>query len=106
MTVFMHDFAITYRQALEEQAPVFHAYMTRQGTLREHIRQTAEEANRMLAELTANAPKWPDGLPKQPWLREAEEAVWAAMLDFPDEEEQWRQVREAMRAAAESKPAG
>lgn len=51
-----------------------------------HLQDKATEADRMFRELTADAPKLENGLPEQPFRREAEQAVLATLIEFPPDD--------------------
>ncbi|WP_370645225.1 hypothetical protein [Halorhodospira sp. 9628] len=56
--------------------------------MEEHLQEVTKQAYQMYRELTANAPKLPNGVVKQPHRREAEEIVRETFIDFesdPDE---------------------
>ena len=77
------DFKLPYLQAMRQQAPQMFNSLSRTGQLETHAQQKAEEAAQMFSELTANAPKDQTGYPKEPFAREAEDLVKAALIEFP-----------------------
>lgn len=81
------EFKGPYLMAMREQAPKTFNRLRRTGALEAHLRKKGEEAQRMFEELTAGAPKLPNGLPEQPHRREAEQAVLATLIEFPPEDE-------------------
>ena len=80
------EFKGPYVFAMREQAPKMFNRLRRTGAMDAHLQEKSTEAHRMLEELTATAPKHPNGLTKEPWLREAEEQVRALLIEFPSEE--------------------
>jgi hypothetical protein len=79
----MMEFKGPYLQAMRQQAPQMFNRLRRTGALDKHVQDKTAEAHRMFNDLTANAPKLPSGQPKEPWAREAEEQVLAALIEFP-----------------------
>ena len=79
------DFKIPYQIAMREQAPKLFNHLRRSGGLEAHVHQKSVEAHQMLDELTANAPKLPNGLPKEPYLSRAESLVFETLIEFPSE---------------------
>lgn len=84
------EFKGPYLRAMREQAPKMFNRLRRTGAMEVHLQQKSEEAHRLFAELTANAPKLQNGLPMQPYFREAEEIVFAALIEFPPDDETGR----------------
>jgi hypothetical protein len=80
------EFKGLYLQAMREQAPKMFNQLRRTGALDKHVQEKAAEARRLFEDLTANAPKLPNGLPELPYRREAEEQVFATLVEFPSEE--------------------
>lgn len=76
------EFKGPYVKAMMERAPKMFMALRRSGQLDAHLQAKSEEA-----ELTADAPKLPNGLPREPYLREAEEQVFALLIEFPGESE-------------------
>ena len=81
------QFKTPYVLAMREQAPKMFMRLRRTGGLEAFLQKKAEEAGRMYRQLTANAPKGPTGLVEQPYMREAEEQVFAALIEFPPDDE-------------------
>lgn len=79
------EFKSPYLFAMREQAPKMFNRLRRTGAMDAHLQEKSTEAHRMLEELTADAPKHPNGLTKEPWLREAEEQVFATLIEFPSD---------------------
>ncbi len=79
------EFKLPYLLAMREQAPKMFNRLRRTGAMDAHLQQKSEEAHRMFDELTADAPKLPSGHPREPWAREAEEQVFATLIEFPSE---------------------
>jgi len=79
------EFQGPYLQAMREQAPKMFNRLRRTGALNAHVEQKLTEASQLFDDLTADAPKLPSGLPEQPHLREAEEQVFATLIEFPSE---------------------
>lgn len=77
------DFKLPYLQAMQQQAPQMFKSLSKTGQLENHAQAKAEEAAQMFKDLTVNAPKDPTGYPKEPFAREAEEQVKAALIEFP-----------------------
>lgn len=80
------EFKGPYLQAMRERAPRMFNRLRRTAALEGHLNQKGAEAQRMYEELTADAPKLPNGLPEQPYRRQAEEAVLATLIEFPPED--------------------
>ena len=53
--------------------------------MEQHLQEKAEEAAAMYEAMTAKAPRWDNGLVEQPHRREAEEQVFAALMELPPE---------------------
>ena len=79
------DFKSPYLHAMRDRAPKMFNQLVRSGQMEEHLQAKQQEARRMLDELTANAPKLPNGLPREPHLREAKEVVFATLIEFPSD---------------------
>lgn len=79
------EFKGPYLQAMRQQAPQMFNRLRRTGALDAHLQKKAAEAHRLFNDLSANAPKLPNGYPKEPWAREAEEQVLATLIEFPPE---------------------
>ena len=77
------EFKSPYLQAMREQAPRMFNRLRRTGALDKHVQDKTAEAHRLFRELTANAPKLPNGLVEQPHRREAEQAVLTTLIEFP-----------------------
>ena len=80
------EFKGPYLRAMRECAPKLFNRLRRSGLMDAHLQQKSAEAHRMLEEFTADAPKLPSGLPQQPYLREAEEIVFATLIEFPPDD--------------------
>ena len=80
------EFKGPYLQAMSDQAPKMFNRLRRTGALDAHANRKSEEAHQLFDDLTADAPKLPNGLPKLPYRREAEELVFATLIEFPSEE--------------------
>ena len=80
------EFQGPYLQAMRDQAPKMFNRLRRTGALNSHVKQKLEEASRLFDDLTADAPKLPNGLPENPHRREAEEQVFATLIEFPSEQ--------------------
>lgn len=74
-----------YVRAMREQAPKMFNRLRRTGALDAHLQQKSEEAHRMFAELTADAPKLPSGYPRNPHATQAEQIVLETLIEFPPE---------------------
>ena len=81
------EFKLAYLNAMRDQAPAMFNELRRTGALDAFVQEKALEAHRMFRQLTANAPKGPAGLVKQPYMREAEELVFAALIEFPPDDD-------------------
>ena len=79
------EFKLPYLLAMREQAPKMFNQLRRTGAMDAHLQEKSKEAHKLFDYLTANAPKLESGLPKQPYLREAEEQVFATLIEFPSE---------------------
>lgn len=79
------DFETPYLHAMRDRAPKMFNQLVRSGQMEEHLQEKSTEAHRMFEELTADAPKLPNGLPRDPWGREAEEVVFATLIEFPSD---------------------
>lgn len=80
------EFKGPYLEAMRTQAPRLFNQLRRSGALDAHLQKKTAEAYRMLDEMLADEPKYPDGMPKNPArLREAEEQVRATLIEFPTE---------------------
>ena len=79
------EFKGPYLQALRDQAPKLFNRLRRTGALNAHLEQKSKDAHRLFDDLTADAPKLPNGLPEQPHRREAEHQVLATLIEFPSE---------------------
>lgn len=88
------EFRSQYLRAMREQAPKMFNRLNREGKLEAFVNEKAIEASRMFEELTKDAPREKGGYPKEPQASEAQEAVMAAMLDFPNHEQTTRQADE------------
>ena len=88
------EFRLPYMQAMRQQAPKMFNRLSREGKLQAFVDEKAKEASRLFEELTKDAPKEKGGYPKEPQASEAQEAVMAAMLEFPNHEETTRQTDE------------
>ena len=88
------EFSLSYLQAMRQQAPAMFNRLNREGKLQEFAEQKGQEAARMFEELTKDAPKEPGGYPREPEASEAEEAVRAALIEFPEHEQTTRQTDE------------
>ncbi len=79
------EFKEPYLLAMRDQAPKMFNRLRRTGAMDSHLQEKSEEAHRLFDYLTENSPKEKNGLPEQPYLREAEEQVFAALIEFPSE---------------------
>ena len=79
------EFKVPYLRAMREQAPQMFKQLQRAGRLEEHVQAKAEEARKLFADLTKDAPKLPNGLPENPHRQQAEEQVMATLLEFQPE---------------------
>ncbi len=80
------EFKLPYLLAMREQVPKMFNQLRRTGALNAHVKQKLEEASRLFDDLTADAPKLPNGLPELPYRREAEEQVFATLIEVPSEQ--------------------
>jgi hypothetical protein len=81
------EFKGPYLQAMRVQAPKMFNRLRRTGAMDAHLAMKSAEAHRMFEELTADAPKQANGLPMQPYLREAEEIVRSTLIEFPPDDD-------------------
>lgn len=88
------EFRVPYLTAMREQAPKMFNRLNREGKLEAFVNEKVQEAHRMFEELTKDAPKEPGGYPREPEASVAEEAVRAALIEFPDHERTTRQMDE------------
>jgi hypothetical protein len=72
---------------MRDRAPKLLLELRKSGQLEKHLQEKSLEAHRLFEELTSGAPKLQSGYPEQPWARQAEEQVFAVMLEFPPENE-------------------
>lgn len=79
------EFKGPYLRAMREQAPKMFNRLRRTGALSKHVQDKSKEAHELFNQLTEGAPKLPNGLPEQPFRREAEEQVLAQLIEFPPE---------------------
>ncbi len=79
------EFKLPYLLAMREQAPKMFNQLRRTGALDAHVKPKSKEAHRLFADLTADAPTLPSGYPKEPWAREAEQQVFATLIEFQSE---------------------
>lgn len=80
------EFKGPYLQAMREQAPKMFNSLRRSGALNGHLSEKAKQASQLFKDLTEDAPKLPNGYPRNPEAREAEEQVRATLIEFPSEE--------------------
>lgn len=85
------EFKLPYAQAMRQQAPKMFNQLCRSGQFEAHLQAKSHEAHAMLKEILAQAPLDKYGKPTMQAEREAEEQVFAAMLDFPPEQKQLRE---------------
>lgn len=78
------EFRHAYMSAMQDQNQKLYRRLRDSGELDRFVEMKAREAHRMFQELTKDAPK-ENGYPKQPFAREAEEQVKAALFEFPDD---------------------
>jgi hypothetical protein len=76
------EFKSPYLHAMRERAPKMFNELRRNGLMERHLQEKSEEAHRMFDELTKGAPKLESGYPAQPYAREAEEVVFATLIEF------------------------
>lgn len=95
------EFRHPYMSAMQEQNPKLYRRLRDSGELDRFVEMKAREAARMFQELTKDAPK-ENGYPKQPFAREAEEQVRAAMFEFPDDME--TNKRDEVKALMDERP--
>ena|SRR5437867_532569 len=82
------EFASTYFQAMQQQAPKLLNALIKSGKLEQHLKDKSLEARAMLASLLQNEPKGPDGRPKNlAALHQAEEAT---LIEFETPDSQQR----------------
>lgn len=86
------EFVSAYLGAMRERAPKMFNQLRRSGALDAHVHQKAEEARRLFNELTADAPKLPNGLPKASYRVAAEQQVMETLIEFPSENEEPRDL--------------
>lgn len=79
------EFRFQFLTVMQEQNPKLYRRLDKAGELDRFVELKAREAAKMFQELTKDAPKEPGGYPEQPWAREAEERVKAALFEFPDD---------------------
>ena len=79
------EFKSPYLHAMRDRAPKMFNQLVRSGQIEAHLQEKSAEAHRMFRELTPEAPTLPNGVPKDPWAREAEEAVLATLIEFPSD---------------------
>lgn len=84
------EFRLPYMQAMREQAPQMFKDLCRTGELDRFVALKARQASQLFQDLTKAAPKEPDGYPRQPFAREAEEQVRSQLIQFPSEASQQR----------------
>jgi hypothetical protein len=80
------DFLEPYLLAMQEQAPAMMRELQAAGKLDDHLKAKVVEAHRMYEDLTKGAPKYPNGLVKEPENREAQDQVRGALIEFPNPE--------------------
>lgn len=80
------EFKLPYVLAMREQAPKMFMEMRWAGTLDQHLQEKSLEAHKMLAETLAHAPKDQYGNPTMQAEREAEEMIFATLIEFPTPE--------------------
>lgn len=84
--MMIDDFGTKYRQAMQAQAPAMFNELTHSGRMPTHLREKAEEANRLLTGLCQGLNLGPDGYPvDRSAYQAAVEQVLAVMLEFPQE---------------------
>lgn len=79
------EFKGPYLMAMREQAPKLFRELRKTGQMDAHLQAKSAEAHRMLDELTKDAPKLPNGLPKAPQRIQAEQIVLETLIEFPPE---------------------
>lgn len=84
------EFRFPYLQAMREQAPAMFKDLSQSGEIERFSMMKAREASQMFLDLTKDAPKLPNGYPREPFAREAEERVRAALIQFPGTESEQR----------------
>lgn len=77
------DFLEPYVLALQERAPDLYRTLWASGSLESHLQSKVAEAQKLYEWLTADAPRLPNGVVRQPWAQEAGERVRAALICFP-----------------------
>lgn len=80
------EFKGPYLQAMRDQAPKMFNRLRRTGALNAHLKQKSQEAQRLFSDLTKDVPKLPSGYPQDPEAREAEQLVFATLIEFPSEQ--------------------
>ena len=79
------EFRVPFLQAMQEQNLPMYRRLKASGELERFVQLKANEAHRLFLELTKDAPKEPSGYPSQPFAREAEEQIKAALFEFPND---------------------
>ena len=82
------EFRAAYLEAMRNQAPRMFNSLVRSGAMDAHLKAKTAEAYKMFADLTKDAPKDASGHPRLPEAREAEEQVFALLIEFPPDESQ------------------
>ena len=79
------NFKEPYLLAMHERAPQMYRELKRSGALMSHLQAKSQEAHAMYDQLTDKAEKLPSGAVEDPQVkRQAEEQVFAQMLEFPE----------------------
>lgn len=79
------EFKGPYLMAMRDRAPRMFNRLRRSGEMEAHLQEKAAEASRMFDEMTATAPKLPNGLPELEHRRAAERTVLETLIEFPPE---------------------
>lgn len=79
------DFKEAYLTAMQEQAPETYRYLRKTGALEAHLNKKTQEAYSLLDQLTADEPKLPNGVVRDPQaLASAERTVMQQLIEFPE----------------------
>lgn len=79
------EFKGPYLYAMRERAPKMFNRLRRTGALNKHLQDKSREAHQMFRMLTEGAPTLPNGYPRDPEAREAEQQVLETLIEFPSE---------------------
>ena len=82
------EFKEPYLLAMRERAPRMFNSLVRSGAMDAHLQAKSHEAHDMFRSLTKGVPKDASGHPRLPEAREAEEQVFALLIEFPPDESQ------------------